>query len=86
MSWDDLMGEALAEPASGSDSPLSAREREVVQLVARGLTNVETAEQLFISKRTVETHIDHIKQKLGHGSRSEVIAWALRESLDSPEP
>ena len=61
---------------------LSPREREVVRLVARGLTNVEIAEELFISKRTVESHVDHIKRKLEVGSRIEAMAWALRESLD----
>jgi DNA-binding NarL/FixJ family response regulator len=61
--------------------PLSAREREVAGLVGRGMTNVVIAERLFISKRTVETHVDHIKQKLKAGSRTEVIAWVLRESL-----
>jgi DNA-binding NarL/FixJ family response regulator len=61
-----------AEVAVARD-PLSCREREVVQLVARGLTNRKIAERLFISKRTVESHVDHIKQKLGHRSRSEMI-------------
>ena len=45
--------------------------------MARGLTNVEIAEELFISKRTVESHVDHIKQKLEVGSRIEAMAWAL---------
>jgi predicted ATPase/DNA-binding CsgD family transcriptional regulator len=83
MSLDELIAEAVAEPASETSGPLSRREREVADRVARGLTNAEIAEDLFISKRTVETHVDHIKQKLGHGSRSQVMAWALRESLDS---
>jgi DNA-binding NarL/FixJ family response regulator len=76
----------VAEPTPASDGPLSRREREVADLVARGLANAEIAEELFISKRTVESHVDHIKQKLGLGSRSEVITWVLRESLDSPNP
>ena len=50
--------------------------------MARGLTNVEIAAELFISKRTVESHVDHIKRKLSVGSRIEVMAWALRASLD----
>jgi DNA-binding CsgD family transcriptional regulator len=85
MAWNELTAEALAEPGSDVEHLLSAREREVAGLVGRGMTNGEIAAQLFISKRTVETHIDHIKQKLKAGSRSEMIAWALRETLDSPE-
>jgi DNA-binding CsgD family transcriptional regulator len=86
MSLDELMAEAVAEPAAPERDPLSPREREVVQLVARGLTNVEIAEELFISKRTVESHVDHIKRKLGLSSRVEVMAWALRDSLDVVAP
>jgi predicted ATPase/DNA-binding CsgD family transcriptional regulator len=87
MSTDALMAEACAEPepepVSRPDEavdPLSPREREVVELVGEGLTNSEIAETLFISKRTVESHVDHIKQKLGHVSRSQVIAWAVRRA------
>jgi DNA-binding CsgD family transcriptional regulator len=58
----------------------------VVRLVAQGLTNAEIAEALFISKRTVESHLDHIRQKLGHSSRNQLMAWALQESLDSQVP
>jgi DNA-binding CsgD family transcriptional regulator len=79
-----LMSEMLAEPDDRVD-PLSPREREVVGLVAEGLTNGKIAEALFISKRTVESHLDHVKQKLGHGSRHELLAWALRRSLEPQE-
>jgi DNA-binding CsgD family transcriptional regulator len=72
--------DVLADPAPGGDELLSPREREVVELVAAGLTNPEIAERLFISKRTVESHVAHIRQKLGHRSRGETIAWALRQS------
>jgi DNA-binding NarL/FixJ family response regulator len=70
------MAEALAEPG---DDPLSRREREVAELVAQGLSNVEIASTLVISKRTVESHVDHIKRKLGYRTRNEVMAWAMRE-------
>jgi predicted ATPase/DNA-binding CsgD family transcriptional regulator len=76
MSLDALLAEAIAEPG---EDPLSPREREVVELVGQGLSNVEIARTLVISKRTVESHVDHIKQKLGHRTRHEVMAWALRE-------
>jgi predicted ATPase/DNA-binding CsgD family transcriptional regulator len=78
MGLDALLAEAVRDPAAQPPDPLSRREREVVDLVARGLTNTEIAERLFISKRTVESHVDHIKQKLRLRSRSQVIAWALR--------
>jgi ATP/maltotriose-dependent transcriptional regulator MalT len=77
MSLDDLMAEALAKPG---DDPLSPRERDVVELVAQGLSNPDIARTLVISKRTVETHVEHIKQKLGLRTRHEVMAWALRET------
>jgi DNA-binding CsgD family transcriptional regulator len=80
MSLDALMAEAVEDPAAEDADPLSRREREVLALVAGGRTNTEIAERLFISKRTVESHVDHIKQKLRCRSRSQVIAWALREA------
>jgi predicted ATPase/DNA-binding CsgD family transcriptional regulator len=82
MSVDELMREALAEPGEG-DLLLSRREAEVADLVAEGLTNREVADRLFISPRTVESHVDHIKQKLGLTSRQQIMAWALR---DGPGP
>jgi DNA-binding CsgD family transcriptional regulator len=71
------------EHEAGAD-PLSPREHEVVALVARGLPNGRIAEELFISKRTVESHVEHVKRKLGYASRTEVMAWAMRRALDPP--
>ena len=53
---------------------LSAREREVALLVARGLRNREIAERLFISERTVENHIHRMLERTGFRSRSELAA------------
>ena len=53
-----------AEPPPGPPDDLSEREVEVLRLIALGHTNVEIAEQLFLSVRTVETHRAHIQQKL----------------------
>lgn len=79
MDWDDIVAEVLTEP--GAEQPLLApREHEVAGLVAEGLTNAAIAGNLVIAPRTVESHIDHIKQKLGLGSRSEIIVWVLRGS------
>ncbi|SDE27998.1 response regulator transcription factor [Glycomyces harbinensis] len=54
--------------------PLSARDPEVAQLTGQGLTNTEIAEPLFISRSTVETHQEHIREKLHLSSRYEVKA------------
>lgn len=70
--------EALAEPATHA-SPLSERELEVARLTAQGLSNASIAERLVISRRTVETHQDHIRAKLHLANRFEVIAWAMAQ-------
>ncbi|WP_277051310.1 ATP-binding protein [Ruania albidiflava] len=75
MAAEELVTEAL-RPASTS-SPLSPREHEIAMLTGTGLTNAEIAQQLVISRRTVETHQEHIRAKLGVTSRQAVIAWAL---------
>ncbi len=77
LSPDELMDEALREADRGRNGPLSARELEVADLVAQGLTNREIAQRLIISPRTVESHIEHIKAKLGLGRRTRIAAWAL---------
>jgi DNA-binding CsgD family transcriptional regulator len=76
LSSDELMDEALGEADHGS-TPLSSRELEVADLVGEGLTNREIAQRLIISTRTVESHVDHIKAKLGFGRRARIVAWAL---------
>jgi predicted ATPase/DNA-binding CsgD family transcriptional regulator len=55
--------------------PLTNREQEIAQLVAEGLCNREIAERLFISKRTVDAHIEHIYGKLGVSSRVQLATW-----------
>ncbi|MET9208601.1 MULTISPECIES: response regulator [Streptomyces] len=61
-------------PAAPADSALSAREREVLVLVARGTTNREIAAELFISEATVKTHLTHIFAKLGTKDRAAAVA------------
>ena len=58
--------------------PLSAREQEVLRLLALGHTNQEIASMLFISVRTAETHRAHIMQKLGLASRAELVRLRAR--------
>jgi DNA-binding CsgD family transcriptional regulator len=76
MAFADLLAEATAEPSHR----LTTREREVAELVSKGLTNAQVAERLFISRRTVETHVEHVKQKLGVATRAEVVAWVVRQT------
>jgi non-specific serine/threonine protein kinase len=55
--------------------PLTRRELEVARLVGCGLSNREVAEQLSVSRRTVETHVENALHKLGFGSRTQIAAW-----------
>jgi predicted ATPase/DNA-binding CsgD family transcriptional regulator len=80
MSWDELVAEALSQAPDDEDHPLTPREIEVVGLVAEGLTNADIALKLYISRRTVEVHLDHIRRKLNLRNRQEVALWALRIS------
>ena len=57
-------------------SPLSPRELEVARLVARGLTNKQIGEALYVSERTAENHVQHILVKLGFSNRSQIAAWS----------
>lgn len=56
-------------------APLSRRELEVAALVAEGLTNRAIADRMFISERTVEGHLEHIREKLGVSNRAQVASW-----------
>ena len=59
--------------------PLTRREREIAGLVAEGLGNREIAERLFLSKRTVDSHLEHIFTKLGFSSRTQLTNWVLEQ-------
>ncbi len=60
---------------------LTEREREVAALIARGETNREIAEELVLSKRTVEKHAANILSKLGLTSRAQIVRWAIEKGL-----
>ncbi|WP_432164671.1 response regulator [Streptomyces sp. bgisy031] len=78
---------AHASPAVPPQEPLSDRELEVVRLVARGQTNQEIAESLFLSMSTVKTHLANIQAKLAVRNRVEIAAWAWESRLmGAPEP
>ena len=75
---------ALDEPISAPDVPdfrLTAREREVLVLLTEGLTNREIGERLFISRKTADTHIGHIFEKLGVHNRVEAAGVAQRSGI-----
>jgi predicted ATPase/DNA-binding CsgD family transcriptional regulator len=76
----ELMDEALREADHISTCPLSFRELEITDLIGQGFTNREIAQQLIISTRTVESHVDHIKAKLGFSRRARIVAWALNRT------
>jgi two-component system response regulator NreC len=63
---------------------LTERELEVLRLIARGHTNRETAERLFLSVRTVENHRARIQRKLGLASRSDLVDYAIERRLVEP--
>jgi DNA-binding NarL/FixJ family response regulator len=67
-------------------SVLTAREREVLQLMAEGKSTANIAELLHISIKTVETHRQQIMHKLGIRSVAELTKYAIREGLTSLEP
>ena len=68
----------MAVDESQRSSTLSDRELQIVELVTAGLTNQEIAEQLEISKRTVDNHISNILTKTGTGNRVALVRWALQ--------
>ncbi len=76
-----LGARVAAEPPPGPPDGLSEREVGVLRMIALGHTNAEIAQELHLSVRTVETHRAHIQQKLGLGSRAELVRYALRHRL-----
>jgi DNA-binding CsgD family transcriptional regulator/tetratricopeptide (TPR) repeat protein len=73
---------ARPRPAPPRREGLTTRETEVAELVARGLSNREIADKLFVSERTVETHVQNILRKLDCRSRTQVAAWLIARPAD----
>jgi len=82
-------GESFIDPAlmpaflSGKDREdmLTVREREILQLLADGMSNADVAARLFISQETVKSHVRHILAKLEADTRTQAVAIALREAM-----
>ena len=72
------------DPSSGGDDALSGREVEILRLIALGFTSREIADQLHLSRRTIESHRARIHQKLGLATRAELVGYALGRGLLVP--
>jgi DNA-binding NarL/FixJ family response regulator len=82
-------GESYVDPAlmpafltgKDKDDMLTGREREILQLLADGMSNADVAAKLFISQETVKSHVRHILAKLEADTRTHAVAIALREAI-----
>ncbi|WP_344368985.1 response regulator transcription factor, partial [Streptomyces indiaensis] len=86
---DDLIRRGrLSDRPGGGDraAVLTAREQDVLRLLALGRSNRQVGEELFISGKTASVHVSNILAKLGASSRGEAVAIAYREGLIAPEP
>lgn len=70
-----------AERDAGADEPLSVRETEILVCVCRGLSNQQIADELFISKRTVDKHRANILEKTGCKNTASLVVYAIRNGL-----
>ena len=68
---------AIGEISNSAHMTLSAREMEIIELVADGLTNQEIAGRLTISKRTVDNHVSNMFTKTGSKNRVALLNWAM---------
>jgi DNA-binding NarL/FixJ family response regulator len=73
-----------AQASSGRLSVLTGREREVLSLVARGLTNAEIAEQLVVSPATAKTHVSRVLTKVEARDRAQLVVLAYESGLVTP--
>ena len=78
---DEAAADGAAVAAAAGVDKLSPRERELVTLVARGRTDAQIAAQLYISVRTVSSHLDRIRDKTGCRRRADLTRLALSAGL-----
>ncbi|HVU62102.1 MAG TPA: response regulator transcription factor [Mycobacteriales bacterium] len=78
---DAFTGEAAAAPPTTELDVLTPRERDVLQLIARGYTYKEAAEELFLSVKTIETHVSAVLRKLQLSNRRELSRWVSERRL-----
>jgi DNA-binding NarL/FixJ family response regulator len=76
-----LMASMRTRTDEDPDAELTAREREILQMVAAGKANKQIAAELVISERTARTHVSNILRKLSLSSRTQAALWAVREGL-----
>lgn len=76
-----LSSQLRSNAAPGGEEPLSARELEILLAVCQGLSNQEIADQLFISKRTVDKHRANILEKTGCKNTANLVVYAIRHHL-----
>jgi DNA-binding NarL/FixJ family response regulator len=76
-----LMASMRATKTEDPGAELTAREREILRMVAAGKANKQIAAELFISERTARTHVSNILRKLNLSSRTQAALWAVREGL-----
>ena len=89
--FEEAVVHAIADPSEAASSAcaatggprhrLTAREREVLSLVARGKSNREIASMLSISEKTVKNHVSHLLRKLGADRRTQAAIWAISQGL-----
>jgi DNA-binding CsgD family transcriptional regulator len=77
---------ARRAPAESPAGPLSARERQIMALLAGGASNAKIAETLFVTPNTVRTHLDRIRDKTGARNRAELTRYAIQAGIEPVAP